>query len=232
MSLFVIKMIALFSMTADHLGTFLFPGDIYLRLIGRLSFPLFAWAIANGARFTKNINKYLLRVFILAIISQIPYQVLFTAYGVDKPGLNILFTLALGLLGIIFLKIFNKFLVRVLIIFLLSLFSVLVKSDYGFFGVLTIIIFYLYYESPIKFSIFYSLLVAVFYIIPIAVNKYLNGVLNISIVNILEIFSPASLLIIASYNKKLGCDIKYLFYLFYPVHLILIYLITVYLFKI
>jgi TraX protein len=228
MSLFVIKMIALSSMFFDHLGAFLFPGNIYFRLIGRLSFPLFAWAIANGAHFTKNINKYLIRILVLAFISQIPYQLLFKTYGVDKPGLNIIFTLALGIFSIILLKKFNKILMRALIILLLPLFALLVHADYGAFGVLTIIIFYLYYDNQIKYSFFYTLLVAVFYLLPNIVNKYFSGTFDISNIYFLEIFSALSLIIIAGYNRKKGYDLKYLFYIFYPVHLLVIYLIAVY----
>jgi len=226
----VIKMIAISSMFFDHLGVFLFPGDIYFRLVGRLSFPLFAWAIANGAHFTKNINKYLIRILILAFVSQIPYLLLFKTYGVDKPGLNILFTLALGLFGIILLNKFNNFLVRALIVSLLALFAILISVDYGAFGVLTIIVFYLYYEKPVKFSIFCTLLVTLFYLLPIVVNRYFGSIFNVSNVNILEIYSPLSLPIIAAYNKKLGYNLKYLFYIFYPLHLLLIYSIAVYLF--
>jgi len=226
----VIKMIALSSMAFDHLGVFLFPGDIFFRIVGRLSFPLFAWAIANGAHFSKNINKYLMRILGLAFISQIPYLLLFKTYGVDKPGLNILFTLALGLFGIILIKKSDKLLIRIMIILLSALFAILMHVDYGAFGVLAIIVFYLFYDKPLKSSIFYTLLIVFFYLLPIVVNKYFGSIFKISEVNILEIYSPISLVFIASYSKKLGYDLKYLFYAFYPLHLFLIYLTAVYLF--
>lgn len=230
MNLFTIKMIALASMAIDHLGVFFFPGNIYFRLIGRLSFPLFAWAIANGTNFTGNINRYLIRILLLAVISQIPYLLLFNIYGIENPGLNILFTLDIGIFGIILLKKFEKFFVRVPIVIALSFIAVFIKTDYGAFGVLSVIVFFLYFKSPVKSSIYYFFLIAFFYILPFLINKYLNIMLYSSNINNIEYVSLLSLPIIASYNLKKGYNLKYLFYIFYPLHLTLIYLVAVYLF--
>ena len=96
MSSFKLKMIAITTMLIDHIGVILFPNILWLRLIGRLAFPLFAFFITEGFRKTSNLKKYLQRLFILALISQLPY---WTALGMDA-GLNIFFTLTLGLLAL------------------------------------------------------------------------------------------------------------------------------------
>lgn len=225
MSLFVIKSIAIFTMLLDHIGVFFYPQNIYLRLIGRLSFPLFAWAIANGSIYTKNINKYFIRIFIFAVVSQIPYQLVFNEFGVTEPGLNILFTLSAGLLGIILFKKIKIFPFRLLIALILSILVTLIKSDYGIFGLLSIFVFYLFNNSKVKMGFLYSLLLVVFYLIPVFFNSLLGNIFTVSYLNILQIFSVLSLMFINLYDGKIGVKMKYFFYLFYPLHLTVIYLI-------
>ena len=69
---FQLKLIAIITMTLDHIGIFfLLPPTYYLfRIIGRLSFPIFAFLIAEGFNYTKNIKKYLVRLLIFSIISE------------------------------------------------------------------------------------------------------------------------------------------------------------------
>ncbi len=228
MSLFYIKLFALLAMVIDHLGVFIFPDNIYFRLIGRLSFPLFAWAIANGAYHTKSTKKYLLRIFILAVISQFPYQFLFKTYGSIDPGLNILFTLSLGLLGIILIKKTGNVFVQFLIASFLSLFAILLRCDYGAFGVLSIIIFYSFYRSRIKTGLLYVFLVIVFYVFPVFLNNIFGNVFAVSYLNVIGLFSILSLFLVFSYNGKIGYKLKYLFYVFYPAHLLLFYLLKLF----
>ncbi len=213
-------------MAIDHVGVFFFPENDYLRIIGRLSFPLFAWAIANGACHTKNIKKYLLRLFLLAIISQIPYQLLFNAYGVLDPGLNILFTLSIGLLGIIFINKYKSIVLRTFLVFCLLFIAYLFEVDYGIFGVLSVLSFYRFYKSKIKIVVSYTFLVLIFLIIPLIVNSIYGEIFKTSFLNILELYSLLSLIIIGSYNGKRGCAVKWFFYLFYPLHFVLIYLVA------
>ena len=71
----MLKIIALISMTVDHIGSILFPELIILRIVGRLAFPVFAYSIAEGCRYTQNRAKYFLRMFLLGILCQIVYYV-------------------------------------------------------------------------------------------------------------------------------------------------------------
>ena len=68
-SAFALKCIAVVSMFIDHLGYTQFPGVLWLRCIGRLAFPIFAFQIAEGARRTENLGKYLARLAVFAVIA-------------------------------------------------------------------------------------------------------------------------------------------------------------------
>lgn len=228
MSLFSIKIIALLTMVVDHLGVFIFPNNIYLRLIGRLSFPLFAWAIANGAVHTRNIYRYLMRLSVLAVISQIPYVLIFRILGINEPGLNILFTFSLGLSAIILINKTKNTFFQILIIVLASLLALLLKTDYQIFGVLSVIAFFLFFNKPLIKGAAYFFLVSVFYIFPLYANRFAENVIKTSYLNIFELFSLLSIFIIAFYNNRKGKDLKLLFYIFYPAHLILLFLIKLF----
>jgi len=75
MTVFWLKLIAIISMTIDHTGAvFSDYTPFVLRNIGRMAFPIYAFLIAQGARYTKNIEKFMLRLFLFALISQVPYN--------------------------------------------------------------------------------------------------------------------------------------------------------------
>lgn len=109
MSSFVLKMIAVFSMCFDHFGYLFSAGNFsFYNLIGRLAFPIFAFQISEGYTHTRDLNKYFWRLFLFAVISQIPFNLFEYAFGFDL-SLNIFFTLLLGLTAIFaYDKIPNK----------------------------------------------------------------------------------------------------------------------------
>ncbi|MDU6263671.1 MAG: TraX family protein [Anaerocolumna aminovalerica] len=104
MTSFIIKIIASICMLLDHFGT-IFPAfgvsEIF-RLIGRISLPIYAYMIAQGCRYTKNIDKYILRLGVFAIISEIPYDLTFYNYLGNQftvnyfNDTNVFYTLFLG----------------------------------------------------------------------------------------------------------------------------------------
>ena len=73
----MLKLIAVLAMVADHLGYLFFPDQEWLRVVGRLAMPVFGFAIARGFYYTRNPNSYLLRVALLAVLSQLPFMLLF-----------------------------------------------------------------------------------------------------------------------------------------------------------
>ena len=97
-----LKWVAIITMTIDHIGAILYPDLPFLRWIGRLSFPLFAYLLILGMENTKNIQKYFIRLLVFAFISQVPF---FLANEIQPfEQLNIFFTLSSGLLFVYYFK--------------------------------------------------------------------------------------------------------------------------------
>lgn len=217
MSAFGLKIIAIITMIIDHLGYAIFGEFSFFNYIGRIAFPIFAFQISEGYIHTKDLKKYFLRLFLFAIISQIPFM-LFHSIISDQFYLNIFFTLLLGLLSI---YIYDKCKYKILGIFLAFIFASIAqitKCDYGFFGVSIILIFYIFKSDIIKADIFFIIATLLKYIIPcikynVFPHEYLYLFLGTSF--------PAIFLTL--YNGKKGKNTKYLLYMFYPIHLILLY---------
>lgn len=93
-----LKVIALIAMTCDHVGKELFPQYELLQIIGRLAFPIFAYMIAEGCRYTKNRRKHLLSVAGLALICQLVY---FVAQGSLYQGILVTFSLSICMIYVI-----------------------------------------------------------------------------------------------------------------------------------
>ena len=93
------------TMIIDHSGDAFNPilgyNTLYFNVIGRIAFPLFCFLLVEGYRHTSNLKKYMLRLFIAALISQIPFQILVVNYMQAKPfAINVLFTLLFGLFAL------------------------------------------------------------------------------------------------------------------------------------
>ena len=210
MTSFGIKMLGILTMFLDHLGIIFFPENIYLRLFGRLSFPLFAFQLAVGFSHSKNKEKYILRMLLFAIISQIPFM-LFVAEGAPETGhfLNIGFTLTLGLLGMFAFENIKQPILKTIFTLGAILLGYVLPVDYGWFGVALIIIFYIFHSDKIGSSIYASIL-----IILKVISEY----------SLFKFPMLGALIPICSYNGKKGLDNKftrYFFYIFYPIHLMI-----------
>ena len=212
MNSFQLKVIACILMAIDHIGVIVYPDSDVYRIIGRLSFPIFAFLLTEGYTHTKNLKKYFVRLFIFAVIPQIPYSI---AFGMGI--LNIFFTLFFGMLAILVDdKIKNPYKKWGIILGIIAL-SEITKMDYGYYGIIMIFLFNKYKDNW-KYLVI-SLIC-----------------LNISIYPIwnLQVFSLGALPLIKVYNKKIGFMnkyVKYGFYSFYPVHILVIYLINEYILK-
>lgn len=207
MNMLNLKIIAIITMTIDHLGVFIFPGHIIFRIIGRLSFIIFAFLIANGFKYTRNIENYCIRLLAMAFICQIPDMLL----KVNYPG-NIFFGLTLGLMSINLLNQKNiKASIGYILILLLS---IILNIDYGIYGILMINFFYLIEEQNIL-KVIQVILFLIIQTFGIFILKFAY----------ITYFSIISLPIIWQYNGEKGYSSKWLnnlFYLYYPVHLIII----------
>lgn len=226
MSYFILKIIAIISMIFDHLGYIIFGNVSYFNYIGRIAFPIFAFGISEGYKKTKNPKKYFFRLLIFAIVSQIPYvlymskilNVKFNPINFNIFNLNIGFTL---LLGFICITLFDKFKYKslgLISVFILSIFAEIFPIDYGWYGILLIFAFYLFYDNKKIMFVVYTLLSILKYIYS---NNYILFIF----------FSMIPLLLIYLYNQKRGKNLKYFFYIFYPLHFIILYIIRIFLFN-
>lgn len=209
---FDLKCIAVFSMLVDHIGAFLYPSQVWMRYVGRLAFPIFGFLIVEGYVHTKDLKKYMGRLFLFALISEIPCDLARFDTPVYKDSQNIFFTLLLALVCIHILQTLREhpFPACALLAAVGILTSYVVKPDYGLGGIAMILCFYLFRtRRPWQF------------VSVAAVNFcYYGGIQSAAV---------CALIPIGLYSGKKGPSAKYFFYVFYPVHLLLLYLIRRYL---
>ena len=98
LSSFALKCIALITMIIDHVGAILYPEARVLRIIGRIAFPIYAFLVAEGFYHTKNVKKYMLRLLLFALVSEIPFDLALTGQILEFGHQNVFFTLFAGLL--------------------------------------------------------------------------------------------------------------------------------------
>jgi hypothetical protein len=226
MTSFQIKLIALVTMAIDHIGMFFFPHVLIFNLIGRLSFPLFAWMIASGAKYSRNLNQYLVRLLALAAISEIPFLAANRLIDPHFCVLNAVFTLSLGLLAILCIKKTKRVSLWALITIVAGTLAYFLKTDYGAAGVFSIVAFYLFY-GKIRETVASQLIIYwSFFFIPTILQISLTHIIAPqSAQSLIELVAPASVLFIAMYNGTQGPKAKYLFYLFYPLQYVVFYLV-------
>ena len=213
-----LKIIAMVSMLIDHIGLVFFPNIRVLRYIGRLAFPIFAYMIAEGCRYTQNRKRYLGMIAGMAIIFQLVFLVFMKSI---YQGILVNFSLSIATIFVIESLIKNKkVLNRILAIVFLC----------------AILFIYLYLPYALKEKGFYidygiwGLLIPIF--VYFAPNKYLRAAFCGLLLIFMSLFSNKvmhwwSLMAIPLfllYNEKRGSkNLKYLFYIFYPLHLVIIY---------
>ncbi|HYE12075.1 MAG TPA: TraX family protein [Patescibacteria group bacterium] len=165
-----LKLLAFVTMLVDHIGYMFFPNEILFRIIGRLAFPIFAYQIALGYSRTSNLKKYVLRLSLFALITQIPYSFFNPDIQFNLIHFNVLFTfiVAIGLIfvydmGILKLKSFIKdknykhllygillLALAVLIIILPEVLSFLIKDfylEYGLLALALVLLFHIFQEK-------------------------------------------------------------------------------------
>lgn len=215
-----LKLIALITMTIDHMGMMLFPRLKILRAIGRIAFPIFAYMIAEGCRHTRNRKKYLLSMASLAAICQVVY---FFAMGSLYMSVLVTFSLSIGLIYLAeYADNGGRF------------------GTVGLYAALCGIFFLCYLAHDVlfpktDFGIEYGLwgvLLPAFAYFGKKKQKtlqYFTG--GLALLNLtwggIQWFSMAAIPFIALYNGKRGkWKMKYLFYIYYPVHLVVIHFLS------
>lgn len=210
MSSFVLKIIAMLAMTLDHVNYVFYDHITWLNYIGRLALPIFAWQIVVGFEKTRDIKLYVFRLFVVAMISQPVFMLLFGDL-LNYYAFNTIFTLLLGLLCLCVIKKSEK--LGIIFTIFACIVAQYLHFDYGSFGILMIVIFYLFRKN--------NCLMLIAQIINI-------GVYNILHPNSIEMYSIVAFLLILLYNGERGLNLKYLFYVFYPLHLLALYILKLY----
>lgn len=212
-----LKLIAMITMTVDHIGLELFPQLVLLRVIGRLAFPIFAFMIAEGCVYTKSMGRYLGTMAAVAAVCQIVY---FAALGSLFQCVLVTFSLSVALIALLKTAMERKtaaawagFGVGVAAAFFITevlpglLPATDFSVDYGFLGVMLPVLVY-----PAKGKVQKLCLCAV---------MLLGLGLRIGYV---QIWALLALPLLALYNGRRGkWKMKYFFYLYYPLHLALIH---------
>jgi hypothetical protein len=233
---FALKMIAIITMAIDHIGAIIVENmaaqkqaqvlwtlDLWLRGIGRLAFPLFCFFIVEGFQYTHDRRRYAVRLGIFAVISEVPFDLAFNGGPFYIYDNNVMWTLLLGLLAIwaldsLFKKIREKFSgapaigLEILSIAAVTLVADLIEefilnSDYGIGGVVAIIIMYL-----------------------LGTHRLVGFALAVLWLGLMcgstEWYAIVDLIPLYFYHGRQGRKMKYFFYIFYPVHLLIIRLIA------
>ena len=220
LSNFDLKLVAIITMTIDHIGV-VFGTPFYnlLRAVGRLSFPIFAFLLTEGYVHTKSFSKYFFRLLELAVVSEVIYDYVFYGSFIYLEANNIFFTLALGLLTLWLLdksrtlvkKYFKEKIdltiilpiTYLLIIVVMGLIAEFLNFSYGMLGILVISFFYLFKKNfPLT-------------VLSVSLSTLILG-------DTMQYFSLLSLILIYFYNKKLGKKCKVFFYLYYPLHILVL----------
>lgn len=197
----MLKLFAVFSMIIDHVGLAFYPHLIFLRIFGRLAFPIFAYYLVQGYIHTSSLKKYALRLLFFGFASQGIYMLFVGAIKI-----NILFELFLGLVALHSYK--NKdYIVLIGVLWA----TLLIPIDYSLYGILTILGFYIFQEK--RKTIFVQSLV---------------NMAGVFLLGPIQAYSLVSTPLILYYPKsfpKIQLN-KYFFYVFYPAHLALLYFLS------
>lgn len=181
-----------------------------LRMIGRLAFPIYCFLMAEGFEHTHNRIRYAARLLLFAVISEIPFDLLFNGKILETGYQNVFFTLWIGLLVMIGIQWAQEHLGSSPLLKVPAAVAVtaagmvaakFMKTDYAAIGVLCIVVIYLFR------------------------NKKVWQIVAGCIVFAWEFTAPLAFVPIGFYNGKRGWKLKYFFYLVYPVHLLILYLI-------
>lgn len=209
-----LKITAMLSMLCDHIAFVLVPvtehKELYytMRAAGRISFPLFCFMLTEGFTYTRNREMYIIRLAVFAVISEIPFDLACSNTLFCQDSQNVMWTLLAGFIVMYIMdKAENRYYIKILAILSGSLTVYFLKTDYSIFGVLLIVILYISrYNKKTGMAAMAILILSQ---------------------NSIEMFAILSIPFILNYNpgKNNIYLPKYFFYVFYPAHLFILYII-------
>jgi hypothetical protein len=205
MSQSALKIIAMLTMLIDHIGVLLFPDVAIFRIVGRIAFPIFAYLIAEGCKYSKNKAKYLTRVLICAAVFQI------VRFVIDKTLMpSVVWGYALVILFAMLMnwarpKWNTRFIAPTMFAIITSILTLVCKWEYLFFPLLIGIAVYLIQKPWLKWLSLCALLIC------------------LGLTSEYQLWGLLALPILMLYNGTRGSiKFKYTLYLFYPLHYIIL----------
>lgn len=200
-----LKLLAALLMVIDHAGVVLFPNLLVLRVIGRFSFPLFVWLLVQGEQYTKNIRQYALRLLGLGLLSQPIYMLTF-----DAQIPNILFTLLLGLVCLRLARTFPRWQLFVWVGG--GALAAITHVEYGIYGIAMIALTQRYKPDWFWWMGWFLLHLLTWLMQP-SLGSFQGP----------AVFAP---LLFMLADQRRGAKARW-FYLFYPLHLLILMLIAI-----
>ena len=184
-----------------------------MRIIGRLAFPIYCFLLVEGFQKTHNVKKYLGRMFLFALISEVPFDLALSGKAWYPAYQNVFFTLAVGLMVCIGIRIVEekpfKNGIKITLNLLMTIAGMavaeLLRTDYGGIGVLAIVMMYLLRDRRV-IAVIACCIILMFS-------------------SSLEIVAFLALIPICFYNGERGWKLKWVFYIFYPAHLLILWMI-------
>ncbi|MGD9909731.1 MAG: TraX family protein [Candidatus Izemoplasmatales bacterium] len=218
-----LKWIAIITMTIDHIGLYLIDPSVHLlmynvlRSVGRIAFPLFAFFIAQGFMHTRDLKKYFTRLFVFALAIEFFLFIYFLfTKELYMVVANVFWPLVFGLLAIIFVS--TKKPLYIVIGLSLIILADFLGFPYGGYGVATVLVFA--FVKPFYKQALYFVLINLLYIdYPLV---YLLPNYHLKYDNPIQWFALLALIPIYFYNGKKGKMNSYFFYIYYPLHLVVI----------
>lgn len=227
-----LHVLAMMLMLCDHLWGTIVPGNEWLTCIGRLSFPIFAFLIVEGYFHTSNLRKYIQRLLIFALISEIPFNLMTGSHLFYPIHQNVLWTflISLGLIHLNEKVKASQHRSRVIIIGILSvllgcLLGLLTMVDYYHAGILTVLIFYFFRGNTTRHRL--GQLIGMWYVHAEMLGGlgYEITLFDHSFFLVQQSFALLALIPIWLYQGKQGPHnkvLKVVYYWFYPVHLLIL----------
>jgi len=215
-----LKMIACITMLLDHIGAVLVP-SMGLRVIGRLSFPIFCFLLAEGTYYTRNRKEYGRRLLLGMILSEIPFDLLF--FGrITWEHQSVMVTLLLGYFYAAAMANFPAMGQRLLLLIPFAFFGELLRCDYGGWGVAMIGMFVITRDVPNR---------RLYQTLSLALLGWMIGGRTIAFGPLIfprQVLCAAAMIPIWLYDGQKKTDhiwVRRMFYVFYPAHMLVLYLI-------
>lgn len=209
-----LKLIAIICMVLDHTGDNFFPEQVWMRAAGRIALPVFAFCLAEGWTHTRSKKDYLVRLGIFSLVSEIPFDLVTAGKLIEFSHQNIMVTFFWSLLTLYVTEragLSKKAAAAACV--LSAVLSVLLGMDYSLLGPGLIFIWCMLKDRPLYVR---NGIAALYYVLLRNIGIYWFGLLGI--------------LLVCFYNGRKGKGLKWLFYAFYPGHLLVIWLLKTFVF--